>query len=289
MNNNRYIDLLVDFAFKKIFGTESDKALLIDLLNAVFESRKVIVDLVYNKNEHHGNNKEEAAAVFDLLCTGDKGEKFLIEVQHSKPINFKKRSIFYTSRLISEEAPKGGMKEWQYDISEVYFVAILDQPEPDHMPQRLISNGRYLHDVCLCYRDTGEIFYDQLGYTYIDLLNFVKTLEQCSTELDKWLYHLKNMQRMKHLPDNLEKTIFEQLYSAAEYVNLTQEEQRMYDDDLKRKWDNAAVLAGAEERGIEKGKAEEKLNIAQKMKAKGISIEDISEMSGLSQEEIEKL
>ena len=113
MENKRYIDLLVDFAFKKIFGTDSNKVLLIDLLNAIFENRKVIIDLAYNKNEHHGKNKEEGSAIFDLLCTGEHGEKFLIEVQHSKPLNFKKRSIFETSRWSREQAPRGNMKEWQ--------------------------------------------------------------------------------------------------------------------------------------------------------------------------------
>ncbi len=69
MKDKRYIDLLVDFAFKKIFGTDSGKTLLIDLLNAVFENRKVIIDLVYNKSEHHGDNEEEGSAVFDLLSS----------------------------------------------------------------------------------------------------------------------------------------------------------------------------------------------------------------------------
>ena len=288
-----YIDLLVDFAFKKIFGTDSNKALLIDLLNAVLEGRKIIIDLVYNKNEHHGDNRDEGTAVFDLLCTGDKEEKFLIEIQHSRPINFKKRSIFYTSRLISEQAPKGQMKEWQYNISEVYFIAILDQPEPTSTINQLIHKGRYLHDVCLCYRGTGEIFYDHLGYTYIDLLNFTKTLEQCMTSLDKWLYHLKHMQRMNSLPTGLKTTIFEQLYSAAQYINLNREEKRMYDQDLKKKWDNAAVLAGAEERGLEKGleqgKLKKALEIARNLKSMNLDSNAISKATGLTLEEIENL
>ena len=313
MGNKVYIDLLVDFAFKKIFGTDSNKALLIDLLNSVFEGRKVIVDLIYNKNEHHGDNREQGTAIFDLLCTGDKGEKFLIEVQHSRLINFVKRSIFYTSRLISEQAPKGRMKEWQYNISEVYFVAVIDQNEAEHTEHKLVSNGRYLHDVCLCYRETGEIFYDHLGYTYIDLFNFAKTLEQCMTNLDRWLYHLKHMQRMTSLPNGLKTTIFEQLYSAARYVNLTKEEKSMYDQDLKRKWDNAAALAWAQEhglesgmrrglergleqglkqgleQGLEQGKLEEKLAIARNLKSMNMDPEGIAKATGLHLEEVEKL
>ena len=212
MDKNRYVDLLVDFSFKKIFGTDTNKAVLIDLLNTIFEGRKVIIDLVYNKNEHHGENQEEGTAIFDLLCTGDKGEKFLIEVQHSKPSNFKKRSIFYTSRLISEQAPKGKMKEWAYNISEVYFVAIMDQNE---------------------------------------------------------------------------------FYNIAEYTKLSKEEQDMYDEALKRKWDNVAVMTEARESGEARGRAEgernKALEIARKMKADGQPFELILKFTELSAEEIEKL
>ncbi|WP_256003464.1 Rpn family recombination-promoting nuclease/putative transposase [Pedobacter deserti] len=114
--HTKYINPFVDFAFKRIFGTEPNKDLLMGFLNAIFNGRKTIVDLMYSKTEYLGDNTEEAKTLFDLLCTGENGEKFLIEVQHSSPVNFKKRSIYYTSRLISEQAPKGEMRQWKYNI-----------------------------------------------------------------------------------------------------------------------------------------------------------------------------
>src|ERR1700748_332079 len=102
VNQPKYIDPLVDFAFKKIFGSEPNKDLLIGFLNEVFRGRKHIVDLVYNKNEHPGEISEEGAAIFDLSCTGDQGEVFIIEVQRAKQGNFKERALFYTSRRISD-------------------------------------------------------------------------------------------------------------------------------------------------------------------------------------------
>src|SRR5277367_4553342 len=122
----KYIDPLVDFAFKKIFASEPNKDLLIAFLNEVFCGRKVIVDLVYNKNEHPGDLKDEGGAIFDLLCTGEKGERFLIEVQRGRQGLFKERAVFYTSRLISEQAPKGGRSTWAYNITEVYLIALLE-------------------------------------------------------------------------------------------------------------------------------------------------------------------
>jgi len=149
----RYIDPLVDFAFKKIFGSEPNKDLLIAFLNEVFRGRKYIVDLVYDKNEHPGDLKNEGAAIFDLLCTGKSGEKFLIEVQRGRQGNFKDRALFYTSRLISNQAPKGRREEWAYNLTEVYLVALLDD-----FTLQISEKPEYLHDICLCNRDTVKYF-----------------------------------------------------------------------------------------------------------------------------------
>jgi predicted transposase/invertase (TIGR01784 family) len=280
----KYIDPLVDFAFKKIFGSEPNKDLLIDFLNQVFQRRKHIVDLIYNKNEHPGELKDEGAAIFDLLCTGDKGEQFLIEVQRGRQGYFKERALFYTSRLISNQAPRGNRSVWAYNIAEVYFIALLEDFTLEDSPKTA-----YLHDICLCNRGTGEIFYDKLGYTYIELLKFVKAETELETELDKWLYVLKNMSRMDKIPAYLRKPIFEKLFSIAEYTNLTKEEKTMYDSNLKYKWDNKNVLDFAVKEAKREGKFEEARAIAREFKKMGISIEDIAKGTGLSIEEIEKL
>lgn len=284
----KYIDLLVDFAFKKIFGSEPNKDLLIAFLNEVFRGRKHIIDLVYNKNDHPGDLKDEGGAIFDLLCTGDNGERFLIEVQRARQGYFKERSLFYTSRLISDQSPKGKRSAWAYNLAEVYLIALLEDFTLDDN-----STFVYLHDICLCNRDTGKIFYDKLGYTYIELSKFVKTDTELETDLDKWLYILKNMSRIDKIPVYLRKPIFEKLFSIAEYSNLTKEEKTMYDKNLKYKWDNKNVLdyaiSTAEAKGIEKGRHEEAIAIAREMKKDGLPIIQISKFTKLTVEEIEKL
>ena len=280
----KFIDPLVDFAFKKIFGSEPNKDLLIAFLNEVFRGRKLIVDLVYNKNEHPGDLKDEGAAIFDLLCNGDKGEQFLIEVQRGKQGYFKERALFYTSRLISGLAPKGNRRAWAYNIAEVYLIALLEDFTLEGSPA-----NSYLHDICLCNKDTGEIFYDKLGYTYIELSKFVKTENELETDLDKWLHVLKNMSQWDKIPVYLRKPIFEKLFSIAEYSNLTKEEKAMYDSSLKYKWDNKNVVDYARQEGIEKGKHEEALTIAKEMKMDGLPPSQISKFTKLSIEEIEKL
>jgi len=284
MITGKYIDPLVDFAFKKIFGSEPNKDLLIAFLNEVFRGRKHIVDLVYNKNEHPGDLKDEGAAIFDLLCTGDNGEKFLIEVQRGRQGNFKERALFYTSRLISDQAPKGKRSEWAYNLTEVYLVALLED-----FTLQINDGNEYLHDICLCNRETGEIFYDKLGYIYLELNKFVKEDIELESDLDKWLYILKNMSEMDKIPAYLRKPIFEKLFSIAEYTNLTKEEKTMYDSSMKYKWDNKNVLDYAIKEGFEKGKLEEAREIARELKKEGLAIEFIAKTTKLSVEEIEKL
>jgi predicted transposase/invertase (TIGR01784 family) len=280
----KYIDPLVDFAFKKIFGSEPNKDLLMDFLNQVFRGRKHIVDLVYNKNEHPGDLKNEGAAIFDLLCTGANGERFLIEVQRAKQGYFKERALFYTSRLISDDAPKGNRNAWGYNIAEVYFIALLEDFTLEDSPA-----GVYLHDICLCNRDTGEIFYDKLGYTYIELSKFVKGEDNLETDLDKWLYVLKNISRMDKIPVYLRKPIFEKLFTIAAYTNLTKEEKVMYDNSMKYKWDNQNVLDYAVTTAVKEAEHKNTVAIARELKKEGLTVEFIAKTTKLSIDEIKDL
>lgn len=153
MNRTRFIDPLRDFSFKRLFGSEPNKDLLIDLLNGILAGRKTIVDLVYNKNEHVGDSQSIGAVIFDLTCTGDDGSKFLIEVQRVEQAYLKRRMLYYVSKMISDQAPRGRRADWGYDISEVYVIVLMDGFS---MPNSTSSD--YLHDICLCNRKTGEVF-----------------------------------------------------------------------------------------------------------------------------------
>ena len=304
---NKYIDPLTDFGFKRLFGSDPNKDLLIEFLNSVFAGRKYIVDLEYNKNEHPGDIKEEGAAIFDLTCTGKDGERMIIEVQRGRQANFKKRAIYYTSLLAAGQAPRGKRSGWAYDLPEIYFIALLEDFSVD-----TDNSDHYIQDICLANRDTGKVFYDGLGYIFLELVNFVKTEQELESGLDKWLYVLKNMSLLDKIPVFVRKTIFEKVFSIAEYSNMTKEEKTMYNGALKRKWDNQNVLdyavktakeEGIEEgikKGIEKGieqgtneeraKAEaEKRGIALELKRMGMPVADIARAVRLSEEEIERL
>ena len=301
--NKRYIDPMVDAAFKRIFGSEINKDLLIAFLNEIFQGRRYIIDLVYNKNEYPGEIAMEGGAIYDLTCTDQNGAQFLIEVQRGRQKYFKYRAIFYMSRLITSQAPKGRRKEWGYALSAVYLIAILDHP---------INNGtaeNYIHDVCLIDKNTKEIFYEELGYIIIDLCSFVKTEEELDGDLDRWLYLIKHLSKLDEMPETFNNPIFKRLLAVSEYSNLTQKEKIMYDRSMKYKWDNKNVLDFAVNEGMEKGlaqgmdkgvelgkvqgnlegRSEALAIVALKMKMQGYSVEIIQGLTHLSLAEIEQL
>ena len=81
---DRYINLFTDFGFKKLFGEEPNKDLLISFLNSLLEGKELIADLTYLKSERLGKNEGERKAVYDLYCSNEKGEKFIVEIQRVK-------------------------------------------------------------------------------------------------------------------------------------------------------------------------------------------------------------
>lgn len=116
-----------------------------------------------------------------------------------------------------------------------------------------------MHDICLCYRDHGKIFYDDLGFIYIELVNFVKAEAELVNDLDLWLYVLKNMSSLNGLSTYLRKPIFEKLFRLAEYSKLKPEEREMYNVSLRNKWDAESIRSSQEEqlkRAREKAMAE---------------------------------
>ena len=275
-NKTKFINLRTDFGFKKLFFEDPNKDLLIDFLNALFKGKKVILDLTYNKTEFLGDIISEGGAIFDLSCTGINGERFIIEVQRTRQDNFKKRALFYTSRLISSQAPLGSRALWNYNIDEVYLVALLDgfNLEP-------VEDNVYMHDICLCNRETGEIFYEGLGYIYIELLKFVKEESELETNLDRWLYVLKNMNDLQKIPVFLRKTIFERVFKIATYSNLTKEEKMNYDSDLKKRWDNYSALETATREGMEKGMEKGREEGMERGMEKGIILKNQEMVSSL--------
>ncbi|MEO6814988.1 MAG: PD-(D/E)XK nuclease family transposase, partial [Ginsengibacter sp.] len=215
-----FIDPLTDFGFKHLFSSEPTKELLIDFLNELFKGRKVITDLVYNKNEHPGPISTSRKMIFDLTCTGLDGEQFIIEVQRIHQQYFRDRAVYYSSRLIHDQEPKGG--NWDYSLREVYFIGLMDSILEDS------DDAEYLHRVRLAYEKSGKEFYKKLGFIFIEIPKFTKTEKELKTGVDKWLFVLKNLSRLQKIPVILNNRIFTKLFNIAAISNLTKEDYMKY-------------------------------------------------------------
>ncbi|SFI85125.1 PD-(D/E)XK nuclease family transposase [Myroides guanonis] len=95
-NLGKYVSFSTDWGFKYYFGREEYKLNLINFFNGLFEGQKVIKDLHYQSVEQDGELEHDRKAVFDLYCTGEDGEHFIIEMQQISQDFFKDRTVFYT-------------------------------------------------------------------------------------------------------------------------------------------------------------------------------------------------
>lgn len=262
----KYINPFTDFGFKKLFGTELNKDLLIDFLNEVIlpENRKVL-DLNYTNTEKAGKTEFERKAIFDIYCTGQNGEHFIVEMQKAKQDYFKDRSVFYASFPIQEQAQKGN---WNFKLSEIYTVGILDFVFSEDKDKKIVRHEVKLKD------QNCKVFYDKLTFIYLEMPNFLKTEEELETTYDKWLYVLKHLPELEKRPKKLQEKIFDKLFKAAEIAKFTKEEMRAYEDSLKIYRDLQNVIDTAFGEGGMKEKIE---RIIRTIKRGKLSIDEIVE------------
>ncbi|NCU31908.1 MAG: Rpn family recombination-promoting nuclease/putative transposase [Candidatus Moranbacteria bacterium] len=275
----RYINPFTDYGFKKLFGEEPNKDLLLDFLNELLkEEQGRIVSLNYLKSEHLGTTQLDRKAIFDLYCENERGEKFIVELQKTKQRFFKDRTLYYSTFPIREQAKQA---DWIFELKAVYTIAILDFvfDEDKNQPDK------YRYDVKLTDIETKRIFYNKLTFIYLEMPKFNKTLEQLETRFDKWLYVIRNLNRLDRIPDKLRERIFEKLFETAEIAKFTPDQVMHYEDSLKYYRDLKASLDTKFEEGIAKGIEKVALNAIKK----GMSVEDIIELTGLTKDQIMKL
>ena len=275
----RYISLLTDFGFKRIFGTKPNKDLLINFLNSLFDGFQVIKDVKYLNSEKVGDVYAERKAIFDVYCENERGEKFIVEMQNAYQKYFKDRSLFYSTFPIREQAPKGA--DWNFKLERVYTVALLNFD----LKEEAFDQDDINHDVGLLDKKTHKVFNDKLSFKYVEIAKFDKTEDELVTLYDKWLYVLKNLSRLDERPAALKEKVFTKLFEEAEIAKFTPTELKEYEDSLKAYRD----VKNSIDTALEKGREEKAIQIAKKMLAAGMDIDTIINMTDLSKDEIEKL
>ncbi len=298
---DKYINPFTDFGFKKLFGEESSKELLIDFLNQLLPEHHQIEDLNFRQSEQLGSTPTDRKAIFDLYCESSSGERFIVELQKAKQNWFKDRSVYYSTFPIQEQALRG---EWNYKLEPVYCIGILDFVFDEDRDSK-----QYLHRVALTEQENQKLFYDKLWFIYLEMPHFTKTESELKTHFDRWLYLLKHLPDFEQIPESLNAQIFSKLFELAEIAHYAPEQRRDYERslkyyrDLKNVTDTAfdegvtegfqegfqkGIEKGVEqgiERGIEQGRLDEKVQLARRMDAQGLDEEMISQLTGLRPEQ----
>ena len=240
----QYVNLLTDFGFKRVFGSEPNKQLLIDFLNTLLPAHHQIKELSYKSTENLGNTPIDRKAIFDIYCQGENGDRFIVEVQKVKQNFFKDRSVFYASFPIQEQALRG---EWNFKLAPVYSVGVLDFVFDDHKNEDTIVHMIELKD------QHCHVFYDKLKFIYIELPKFNKTLEQLESQQDKWLYLFRHLPDIEGHPRPFQDPVFLQLFEVAELANFSPAEQDSYQSSLKYYRDMNNVIDTAKQEGLQAG------------------------------------
>ena len=321
-SEGKYIDLMVDWSFKKIFGTEVNKDILIEFLKVIFP-QYAISDITYVPTEQLGIMEDDRKAIFDVLCRTVDGKTFLVEMQRGYQKHFFERALFYTSFPIMKQGKKAlaeearGNRPWDFSLDGVFFLGILNfKYEDDEMTE---------HRYRLMEATSKKLMTDKLEFVFVEVEKFDKSEDELETDLDKWLYLLKNMSNLLGRPERLRDRIFAKLFDVAELAQLDDEDRIKYikamnterdtynqieyaresgreegreeghkvgkEEGLKegRKEGKEEGIKEGREEGLKEGRGEERLKIAMNLIRVGASCEIISQATGLSEEEVSRL
>ena len=275
----KYIDLMVDWSFKRVFGTEVNKDILIEFLKVIFP-QFAITDITYIPTEQLGIMEDDRKAIFDVLCKTEDDKTFLVEMQRGAQKHFFERALYYTSFPIMKQGKKAIAKEdekgkdpWDFSLDGVFFLGVLDfKYEQDEMTE---------HRYQLLETKTLKRMTDKLEFVFVEVAKFNKREDELETDLDKWLYLLKNMSTLLERPAALRDRVFGRLFDVAEYARLDDEERKKYVEAMNTTRDTFNMIAYA--------RKQNSYEIARRMIDKGLDMDTILDVTGLTKEDIAKI
>lgn len=241
-----YINPLTDFGFKFIFGRDADKTFIISFLNALGVGEKPITEVWFMDKENNGESKDDRALIYDLHCQLEDGSRIIVEMQNRYQTHFNDRAVYYVAADIYAQGMKG--KEWNYKLTPVCGVFLMNFEWKDDNEQQLRE------DVCLYNIETKKVFSDKMRMIFLKIPMMDKDAEDCRTTFERWLYLLKNMDKMDMIPQTFTKEpVFERLEKVARYAVLSDRQKKAYNESLKVYRDNYAIAETERNEGIAEG------------------------------------
>ncbi|WP_342272397.1 Rpn family recombination-promoting nuclease/putative transposase [Candidatus Tisiphia endosymbiont of Parasteatoda lunata] len=289
----KFLDPKNDVAFRRIFGSEKNKDILIHFINDVLElkSGDRIKEVTFLPTIQIPEIAAKKQSVVDVLCKDENGVQLIIEMQVSPQEGFEKRAQYYAAKAYSRQLNKGKEEGARYiDLKSVIFIAISDNIifkdkvfyKSDHI---ILDKDSYAHDL------------KDFSFTFIELPKFkITDINLLTNIIEKWCFFFKHADKTSEA--DLRKIIgsdqvIERAYDELNQFNWTEEELLTYEKETKRIMDNKAsedyLIKTAKAEGIQIGKSERNIEVAKNLKKAGVSTEIISQSTGLTKEEIKKL
>ena len=291
----------VDIAFKKIFGVEENKDLLISLINSIVGEADQVSEVTLLNPYNPRNFKSDKLSILDIKAQGIDGKKFNIEIQISDEADYDKRALYYWAKIYTEQLK---VADDYAKLSKAIGIHILNFTS--------IPEVKKYHNVFhVTEKETGMLYFKDLELHTIELKKFSNDSDEQLADivlkvkdaLDMWLAFLTRNDLLiaDNLPQELNDPNLKKAINVLEIMNFTAEEREAYEDHLKWMRIEANTLKKYEQKGREegeakgraegeaKGKAEGKIEIAKAMLKKDMPLEEIMEFTGLSVEELAKL
>ena len=307
------IDPIYDEGFKLIFGREDvSERLILDLLNSIFVNDPElgnIVNVRFTNTEKPNETIGGKGIRYDIRCTTSTGHHFIVEMQKAEQIHFMERCVYYVSRDTAEQGFKGrkdDCEEWDFSLMPVVGLFFTNFHVRE-LSEKPLVYGRLVDE------ETGQPMGDYQRYVFIQLPCFHKSEEDCDTQIDKWIYNIKNMGNTQTVAFKSQSDIFDYLHSVSNVAALDKNERDLYEAALMRARDYNAQMKTARIRGHEQGfamgiaegraegraegiaegraegRAEGLTLTAKKMLEKGYDIATVADITGLSEEDIAHL
>ena len=272
----KFINPFTDIGFKRIFGQEFSKPLLLNFLNNLLVGEKEIVDITFLDKEQPAIYEEDRSLIYDVYCKTTDGDHIIVEMQNKEQPFFKKRSIYYVSEAISRQGERGA--QWKYGIKAVYFVAFLNFKLDD-------IGTKFRTDTCLMDMESRDVFSTDIRMIYLQLPYFNKTADECDNDFERWIYVLKNMEALNRMPFAAKDSVFAKIAEIADISALSKEERMKYDEGIRKFRDTICVM----DYNLEKGRKEGIYEVARNLLAMGLPKTSIMQATGLNKDEIDNL
>jgi predicted transposase/invertase (TIGR01784 family) len=275
----------VDIAFKKIFGVEENKDLLISLINSIVSEHDQVSEVTLLNPYNPKNFKQDKLSILDIKAKSINNQRFNIEIQISDEADYDKRALYYWAKLYTEQLKS---KEDYARLSKAIGIHILNFTS--------IPEVRKYHNVFhITEKNSGLLYFKDLELHTIELKKFSSNsneelsdlIPKIITSLDIWSAFLTRNYLLKanNLPKELDNVNLKKAITVLDIMNFSAEEREWYEDHLKWLRIEANTLKKAESKG-ETNKAKE---IAINMLKQGFEIKLISDITKLSVVEIEDL